>query len=111
MTNMCTMVYIDLLLFFLLFSFELMESCWTFKETLRPTFYQICEHLRRYTFISAPIDYSDLDYVDLPPRSSPSTNDVVSTAASPVSTSGIATDSNSQSHVITNGTSSSSSLS
>jgi hypothetical protein len=85
-----------------------MESCWTFKETLRPTFTQICENLRRYLYGSSPIDYSDLDYVDYPPISSPSMSDFASTTVLPLSTSGIASDTNSHSHTTTTATSSSS---
>ena len=90
------------------FSFGLIESCWEFKENLRPTFSQICEHLRRYLYGSSPIDYSDLDYVDLPPLSSDSISDLASTTILPASTSGIATDSNSHSQMTTTATSSSS---
>ena len=89
-------------------SFQLIESCWIFKESLRPTFTQICERLRRFIYGSSPIDYSDLDYVDYPPISSPSTSDFPSTTILPLSTSGIASDSNSRSHLPTTGTSSSS---
>jgi hypothetical protein len=93
---------------FLDFSFQLIESCWTFKESLRPTFIQICEILRRYLYGSSPIDYSDLDYVDFPVISSPSMSDVASTTILPVSTSGIASDTNSHSPITTTATSSSS---
>ncbi|CAF1581702.1 unnamed protein product [Adineta ricciae] len=88
--------------------FQLIESCWTFKENLRPTFTQICESLRRYLYGSSPIDYSDLDYVDLPSMSSPSMSDFASTTILPASTSGIATDTNSHSQTTTATTSSSS---
>ncbi len=90
------------------YSFQLIESCWTFKESLRPLFSQICENLRRYLYGSSPIDYSDLDYVDFPPLSSPSMSDFASTTILPVSTSGIATDTNSHSQTTTAATSSSS---
>ncbi|CAF1052258.1 unnamed protein product [Adineta steineri] len=88
--------------------FQLIESCWTFKETLRPTYSQICETLRQYLYGSSPIDYSDLDYVDFPAISSPSMSDFASTTVLPVSTSGIASDTNSHSHITTAATSSSS---
>ncbi|CAF4584686.1 unnamed protein product [Rotaria socialis] len=88
--------------------FQLIELCWTFKESLRPTFIQICESLRCYLYGSSPIDYSDLDYVDYPPLSSPSISDFASTTVLPVSTSGIATDTNSHSQTTTAATSSSS---
>ncbi|CAF0751826.1 unnamed protein product [Adineta steineri] len=88
--------------------FQLIESCWAFKETLRPTFTQISENLRRYLYGSSPIDYSDLDYVDLPSLSSPSISDFASTTILPASTSGIATDTNSHSQTTTATTSSSS---
>jgi len=93
---------------FLLFSFQLIESCWTFKEALRPTFTQLCENLRRYLYGSSPIDYSDLDYVDFPTISSPSMSDFASTTILPASTSGIASETNSHSHITTAATSSSS---
>lgn len=96
------------------FRFQLIESCWTFKEALRPTFQQICEYLRQYLNRITPIDYSDLDYVDLPARSSTSISDFVCPAVHPPSSSGIATDSNSHSHITsvpTTTTTSSSSLS
>ena len=89
--------------FLIFFSFQLIESCWIFKESLRPTFTQICENFRRYLYGSSPIDYSDLDYVDLP-----SISDFASTTVLPVSTSGIATDTNSHSQTTTAATSSSS---
>ncbi|CAF2813254.1 unnamed protein product [Rotaria sp. Silwood2] len=88
--------------------FQLIELCWTFKESLRPTFTQLCESLRCYLYGSSPIDYSDLDYVDFPPLSSPSISDFASTTILPVSTSGIATDTNSHSQTTTAATSSSS---
>ncbi|CAF0798978.1 unnamed protein product [Rotaria sordida] len=88
--------------------FQLIELCWTFKESLRPTFTQICESLRCYLYGSSPIDYSDLDYVDLPPLSSPSMSDCASTTILPISTSGIATDTNSHSQTTTAATSASS---
>ncbi|CAF2821688.1 unnamed protein product [Rotaria sp. Silwood2] len=88
--------------------FQMIESCWTFKESLRPTFTQICGSLRHYLYGSSPIDYSDLDYVDFPPISSPSMSDFASTTILPLSTSGIASDSNSHSHITTTATSSSS---
>ena len=99
---------IPLSLSFLSSSFQLIQSCWTFKEILRPNFTQISDNLRRYLYGSSPIDYSDLDYVDYPPISSPSTSDFASTTILPLSTSGIASDSNSHSHLPTTGTSSSS---
>lgn len=92
-------------------SFQLIELCWTFKETLRPTFTQICENLRRYLYGSSPIDYSDLDYVDFPSVSSPSMSDFASTTVLPISTSGIATDTNSRHSQTTTAATSSSSLS
>ncbi|UJR21112.1 hypothetical protein I4U23_024212 [Adineta vaga] len=88
--------------------FHLIESCWTFKESLRPTFARICEILREYLYGSSPIDYSDLDYVDFPEISSPSMSDFPSTTILPLSSSGIASDTNSHSHVTTTATSSSS---
>ncbi|CAF0926691.1 unnamed protein product [Rotaria sp. Silwood1] len=88
--------------------FQLIELCWTFKESLRPTFTQICENLRGYLYGSSPLDYSDLDYVDFPPLSSPSMSDFASTTVLPISTSGIATDTNSHSQTTTAATSSSS---
>ncbi|CAF3929533.1 unnamed protein product [Rotaria sordida] len=88
--------------------FQIIESCWTFKESLRPTFTQICGSLRHYLYGSSPIDYSDLDYVDFPPISSPSMSDFASTTILPLSTSGIASDTNSHSHITTTATSSSS---
>ncbi|CAF4156007.1 unnamed protein product [Rotaria socialis] len=88
--------------------FQIIESCWSFKESLRPTFTQMCENLRRYLYGSSPIDYSDLDYVDFPPISSPSMSDFASTSVLPASTSGIASDTNSHSHTTTTATSSSS---
>ena len=91
-----------------LFSFQLIELCWTFKESLRPTFIQICESLRCYLYGSSPIDYSDLDYVDYPPLSTSSISDFASTTVLPMSTSGIATDTNSHSQTTTAATSSSS---
>ena len=90
------------------FRHKLMDACWTFKEALRPTFTQICVNLRYYLYGSSPIDYSDLDYVDFPPLSSPSISDFASTTVLPVSTSGIASDTNSHSRVTTMGTSTSS---
>ena len=90
------------------FSFQIIESCWTFKESLRPTFMQICDELRCYLYGASPIDYSDLDYVDFPPVSSPSISDFASTTVLPISTSGIASDTNSHSHITTTATSSSS---
>jgi len=106
----CKIFFILKFLFFIIiiFSFQLIESCWTFKESLRPTFIQICENLRRYLYGSSPIDYSDLDYVDFPSISSPSMSDFASTTVLPISTSGIATDTNSHSQTTTAATSSSS---
>lgn len=87
-----------------------MESCWSFKDSIRPTFTQICDILRQYLHTSPPHqDYSDLDYVDYPPMSSPSLSDFQSTTVLPISTSGIASDTNS--HRTTTATTSSSSLS
>ena len=71
----------------------------------------MCENLRRYLYGSSPIDYSDLDYVDFPPISSPSMSDFASTSVLPASTSGIASDTNSHSHTTTTTATSSSSLS
>jgi hypothetical protein len=101
-------IFVFLINIFLFFSFQLIESCWTFKEALRPTFTQLCENLRRYLYGSSPIDYSDLDYVDFPQLSSPSMSDFASTTILPASTSGIATDTNSHSQTTTATTSSSS---
>ncbi|CAF0895728.1 unnamed protein product [Didymodactylos carnosus] len=58
-------------------SFKIIENCWEFKENLRPSFQQVCERLQRYLYGTSPIDYSDLDYVDLP--LSPSTSDFAQT--------------------------------
>ncbi|CAF1328939.1 unnamed protein product [Didymodactylos carnosus] len=57
--------------------FQIIENCWEFKENLRPTFQQVCERLQRYLYGTSPIDYSDLDYVDLP--LSPSSGDFTQT--------------------------------
>lgn len=93
-------------LFLISFRFHLIESCWQFKESFRPNFSEICGILRKFSIRSSPIDYSDIDYVDLPIHCSSSISQLAFDHVQPVSTSGIATDSQSHSHMTITGTSS-----